>query len=227
MNVANTSSSYAWGAVPPTTSHRHPYEAARREPDVASVRGVGLSLIGLAATEAVEHRPERAVQIAAAADVYAHEEGIVNVYSDETPGREFIDQARAALSAHDVAHATEVGLQLDQRTAGDLDTNADRPEHPSRRPVPSPSAVDPHTSQNSNVTVAGDLLAPSQPNDSHYRAPSGGQRPERSSPHDSQPSPSPSPSNPCGSGGSTVKFTCGATSAQSRSGGGGGMQKSG
>jgi tetratricopeptide (TPR) repeat protein len=27
--------------------------------DVASVRGVGLSLIGLAATEAVEHRPER------------------------------------------------------------------------------------------------------------------------------------------------------------------------
>ena len=73
--------------------------------DVASVRGVGLSLIGLAATEAVEERPETAVQIAAAAEVYAQQEGIVNVYSDETPGREFVDQARAALSADDVARA--------------------------------------------------------------------------------------------------------------------------
>ena len=88
--------------------------------DVASVRGVGLSLIGLAATEAVEHRPETAVQIAAAAEVYAHQEGIVNVYSDETPGREFVDQARAALSADDVARATEVGRRLTIKEALDL-----------------------------------------------------------------------------------------------------------
>jgi hypothetical protein len=87
---------------------------------VASVRGVGLSLIGLAATEAVEHRPERAVRIAAAAEVYAHQEGIVNVYSDVKPGREFIDKARAALSAHDVALATEVGRRLTIKEALDL-----------------------------------------------------------------------------------------------------------
>jgi tetratricopeptide (TPR) repeat protein len=88
--------------------------------DVASVRGVGFSLIGLAATEAVAHRPERAVQIAAAAEVYAHQEGIVNVYSDEKPGREFIDQARAALSADEVARATEVGRSLTIKQALDL-----------------------------------------------------------------------------------------------------------
>jgi len=88
--------------------------------DVASVRGVGLSLIGLAATEAVECRPEAAVQIAAAAEVYAHQEGIVNVYSDETPGREFVDQARAALSADDVTRATEVGRGLTIKEALDL-----------------------------------------------------------------------------------------------------------
>jgi tetratricopeptide (TPR) repeat protein len=80
--------------------------------DVASVRGVGLSLIGLAAIEAVEHRPARAVQIATAAELYAQQEGIVNVYSDETPGREFVDQARAALPAQDVARATETGARL-------------------------------------------------------------------------------------------------------------------
>jgi hypothetical protein len=43
----------------------------------------------------------------------------------------------------------------------------------------------------------------------------------------SQPIPLSLPSKPCGSGGNTVKLTCGATSAQLRSGGGGGMQKSG
>jgi hypothetical protein len=77
-------------------------------------------LIGLAATEAVEHRPETAVQISAAAEVYAREEGIVNVYSDETPGREFVDQARAALPADEVARATEAGRRLTIKEALDL-----------------------------------------------------------------------------------------------------------
>jgi hypothetical protein len=87
-------------------------DSERAYTDVASVRGVGLSLIGLAAIEAVEQRPARAVQIAAAAELYAQKEGIVNVYSDETPGREFVDQARAALPAQDVARATATGSRL-------------------------------------------------------------------------------------------------------------------
>ena len=82
----------AWtqlGDHDPALAHRTFLDSVRAYTDVASVRGVGLSLIGLAATEAVEQRPETAVQIAAAAEVYAGQEGIVNVYSDETPGREF------------------------------------------------------------------------------------------------------------------------------------------
>jgi predicted ATPase/class 3 adenylate cyclase len=95
-------------------------DAVRAYTDVGSVRGVGLSLIGLAATEFVEHQPERAVQIAAAAEVYAHQEGIVNVYSEENPGREFVEQARAALSVEDVARATELGRRLTITQALDL-----------------------------------------------------------------------------------------------------------
>ena len=95
-------------------------ESVQAHTDVASVRGVGLSLIGLAATEAVERRPENAVQIAAAAEVYAHEEGIVDVYTDETPGRELVDAARAALSADVVASATEAGSKLTIDEALDL-----------------------------------------------------------------------------------------------------------
>ena len=88
--------------------------------DLASIRGVGLSLIGLAATEAAEQRPERAVQLAAAAEVYAHQEGIVNVYSEETPGREFVDRARATLSPDDIERATHMGRKLTIKEALDL-----------------------------------------------------------------------------------------------------------
>jgi tetratricopeptide (TPR) repeat protein len=88
------------------------FEAIQAHTDVASVRGVGLSLLGLAAAEAVEGRPELAVQIAAAAEVYAQEEGIVNVYSDETPGSELVEQARASLSADELARAGEIGRRL-------------------------------------------------------------------------------------------------------------------
>jgi hypothetical protein len=60
------------------------------------------------------------VQIAAAAEVYADQEGIVNVYSDQTPGREFVDRARASLSEKDVTRATEVGRRLTIKQVVDL-----------------------------------------------------------------------------------------------------------
>ncbi len=116
-------SEMAWTQIrhgDPALARRTFLDSVQAYTDVASVRGVGLSLIGLAATEAVEGRPETAVQIAAAAEVYAQQEGIVNVYSDETPGREFVDQARASLSADVIANATEVGGKLTIGEALDL-----------------------------------------------------------------------------------------------------------
>jgi hypothetical protein len=101
-------------------ARRYFLESVQAYIDVASVRGVGLSLIGLAATETFEQRFETAITLAAAAEVYAHEEGIVNVYSDETPGREFVDRAREALSADEVARATEAGRGLTIEEALDL-----------------------------------------------------------------------------------------------------------
>jgi non-specific serine/threonine protein kinase len=95
-----------------TLARRSFLEAVRAHTDIASVRGVGLSLVGLAAAEAVEGRPERAATLAAAAEVFAQDEGIVVVYSDETPGRELVEQARAALAADDLAAATEAGRRL-------------------------------------------------------------------------------------------------------------------
>ena len=103
------------------------FDSVQTYTDVASVRGVGLSLVGLAATEAVEHRPVNAVRIAAAAEVYARQEGIVNVYSDETPGRQFVDEARAALPADQIARATEDGRRLTIKEALDLARDSEAP----------------------------------------------------------------------------------------------------
>jgi predicted ATPase/class 3 adenylate cyclase len=104
-----------------TALSRHTFfDSVQAYSDVASVRGVGLSLIGLAATEAVEGRHEQSVQIAAAAEVHAAEEGIVNVYSDETPGEEIVERARAALAADELERATETGRRLSIEEALDL-----------------------------------------------------------------------------------------------------------
>jgi predicted ATPase/class 3 adenylate cyclase len=96
------------------------FDSVQAHTDIASVRGAGQSLIGLAAAEAAENRPERAVQIAAAAEVYGQEEGVVVVYSDQTPGREIVEQARASLSADELARATEIGSRLTIEEALDL-----------------------------------------------------------------------------------------------------------
>ena len=93
-------------------ARRYFLESVQAYTELASIRGLGLSLIGLAAAEAVEHRPETAVQIAAAAEVYASEEGIVNVYADDPYGRELIEGARASLAREDVSRATEAGRRL-------------------------------------------------------------------------------------------------------------------
>ena len=77
-------------------------------------------MIGLAATEVAEHRPENALRIAAAAEVYAQQEGIAVIYSEDTPGREFVDQAHVALPADDAARATEAGRKLTIKEALDL-----------------------------------------------------------------------------------------------------------
>ncbi len=106
-------------------ARRYFFKAVQAHTDVASVRGVGLSLIGLAATELAELRPDRAMQIAAAAEVYADQEGIVVIYSDENPGRDFVEQARASLSDVDVARATEIGRRLTIKQALDLARIAD------------------------------------------------------------------------------------------------------
>ncbi|MGZ8758419.1 MAG: hypothetical protein ACXWXC_10795 [Aeromicrobium sp.] len=92
---------YAWGS---------PDDAA------AFITRVATSLSRLP----LDGQPERALQIAAAAEVYAQQEGIVNVYSDQTPGPEFVDRARSSLPEEHITRAEETGRRLSIKQALDL-----------------------------------------------------------------------------------------------------------
>jgi hypothetical protein len=89
--------------------------SAQAYEDVGSVPGVGISMIGLAAVEAVEEQPQRAVTIAYAAERFSEVEGIVNVYSEDSPGRPYLEAAKAELSAGVTAEAEKNGRLLTVR----------------------------------------------------------------------------------------------------------------
>jgi predicted ATPase len=80
--------------------------------DVGSVPGVGMSVLGLAAVAAEDGKPKLALTIASAADVLAEQEGIVNVYSVDSPSHPYLEAAKATLSAEELAEADVAGRQL-------------------------------------------------------------------------------------------------------------------
>lgn len=88
--------------------------------DIGSLRGVGRSLVGLAASEAVDQRPRNAACIAAVAERYAGEEGIVVVYSDDNPGQRYVESAQASLSSEELARATKAATFMTVEEAMDL-----------------------------------------------------------------------------------------------------------
>ena len=81
------------------------------------MRGIGISLVGLAATEAAEGRPERAVRIAAAAAEFSEQEGVAIDYAMDTSAPEYLDAARSSLSPDAVARLEAEGRELSVREA--------------------------------------------------------------------------------------------------------------
>lgn len=80
--------------------------------DVGSVPGIGTSMIGLASVTSVEGNPKQAITIAYAAQRFSEEEGIVNVYSEDSPGHPYLEDAKAQLSPKAAKEAEENGRAL-------------------------------------------------------------------------------------------------------------------
>jgi predicted ATPase/class 3 adenylate cyclase len=92
-------------------------ESARAYEDIGSVRGIGISLIGLAAVKTVDGQHRDAMTIAFAAERFSQEEGVVNVYSEDNPGRLYLDRATDALSAGGIDRARTDGQTLTLKEA--------------------------------------------------------------------------------------------------------------
>jgi tetratricopeptide (TPR) repeat protein len=96
-----------------TIAARHyTLESIQAHKEVGSARGIGLSMNGLAAIEAVEGRSRRAVEIAAAAEVFAKQEGIVIEFGANNHGKIYLDNTKKKMSALEIENAENTGRSL-------------------------------------------------------------------------------------------------------------------
>lgn len=98
--------------------------------EVGSVRGIGIALLGLAATEAVDGRPERAVRIASASAMFSQREGVANDYAMDTSAPRYLDPARALLDPETVERLEAEGRELSVEAAVRLALERERVASP-------------------------------------------------------------------------------------------------
>ena len=69
--------------------------------EVGSMRGVGVAILGLAATEVIKENYYKAAKIAGTAKSFSEQEGILNPYSDNFVGKEYMDELESSLSVEE------------------------------------------------------------------------------------------------------------------------------
>jgi tetratricopeptide (TPR) repeat protein len=92
-------------------------ESLRAYEDVGSVRGIGIALLGLAATWSAEGHFERAVRIGAAAEAFSQQLGVANDYAKHTAAPRYMEAAREAVDAAGVARLEVEGRAMSLREA--------------------------------------------------------------------------------------------------------------
>ena len=102
--------SWAYLAIGNTdTALKYILESIQAHQEVGSTRGIGLSLNGLAAVQAVMGNPEKAVEIAAAAQQFATLKGVAIEFGVSNHGKIYLDEARRKLSPLDIKNAEYKG----------------------------------------------------------------------------------------------------------------------
>lgn len=112
---ARVNSEIAWTYLAlekPDTARKYILDSIEAHLKVGSERGVGISMIGLAAIEAVEQRPRIAVMIAAAGEYFANQEGIAYTYGDDLSSGIYLENAKKELSAKEIETAKIDGRKL-------------------------------------------------------------------------------------------------------------------
>ena len=114
--IARVLSEMAWtllAAGNSNSARQYALDSVQAHREVGSMRGVGLSLYGLAACEAVEGNAKFAVEISAAAKFMADQKGIAIEYGINNHGEIYLEQARAKLSPSEIDKAEQAGVLLE------------------------------------------------------------------------------------------------------------------
>ncbi len=102
--------SWAYLALKNTSAAlRSTLDSLRAHQEVGSTRGIGLSMNGLAAIEAVKGHSIRAVELAAAAQQFASQKGVAIEFGVSNHGKVYLDNAKKDLSAIEIQQAEKVG----------------------------------------------------------------------------------------------------------------------
>ncbi|MEM9887202.1 MAG: helix-turn-helix domain-containing protein [Bacteroidota bacterium] len=102
--------SWAYLAIKNTeTALAQTLESIQAYQEVGSTRGIGLSMNGLAAIEAVRGHHKCAVEIAAAAEEFAQQEGIAVEFGISNHGKVYLDNAKKKLSKKEIEAAEKLG----------------------------------------------------------------------------------------------------------------------
>lgn len=118
--------SWTYLAIKNTTAARkYVLDSIQAYQEVGSMRGVGISMNGLAAIESVEGRPVKAIQIASAAKHFAEKEGVVNEYGLNNAGKIYLDNAKKELSKEEIESAVKSGKKLSLREVLQMTENND------------------------------------------------------------------------------------------------------
>jgi tetratricopeptide (TPR) repeat protein len=91
------------------TALKYTLESIQAYQEVGSTRGIGISMIGLAAIEVLKNNPIKAIEISAAAEYLAEQEGIVNFYGANNQGISYLDKAKETLSLEEITEAQRYG----------------------------------------------------------------------------------------------------------------------
>lgn len=113
--VARLLSEMSWALISTSETERSKeltLESIKVYQEVGSTRGVGISMLGLAAIESLENRHYEAVLIAAAADGFAQQTGIVNDYGYSGQDRTLIDKSESKLDHGILEKAQNEGRRL-------------------------------------------------------------------------------------------------------------------
>jgi predicted ATPase/AraC-like DNA-binding protein len=95
----------------PRTALQYILDSIQAHQEGGSTRGIGLSMNGLAAIEAVKGNPKKAIEIATAARHFAEKKGVAIELGVNNHGQVYLDDAKSKLTVAEIEQSEKIGMK--------------------------------------------------------------------------------------------------------------------